>query len=261
MHNDVTGAQSVERAISLLRAVAEEGEGGAAAAALASRLALHRTTAHRLLKALAAEGLLERGEDGRFYLGAELVGLGLIASGRHGVLRHAADALGRLAAETGDTAFLSALSGFDSLCLKRQEGDFPIRTQVLWPGQRHPLGVGAGSLAMLSALPDERVAEIVEANAPRVAAAFPKYRPVALWDLVHRTRAEGFATNEGMIVSGSWAVGVAVRAADDAPIAAFSLSAIEPRMSPDRRRELARLLHAQAARVAQRLSQPSSHSR
>jgi DNA-binding IclR family transcriptional regulator len=252
MNRDVTGAQSLERAVALLRGVADGAESGAATAALASGLSLNRTTVHRLLNALVAEGLLERGGDGRYYLGAGLVGLGLIAQRRHGLLRYAADAVDRLAAETGDTAFLSGLSGYDSVCLKRQEGDFPIRTQVLWPGHRHPLGVGAGSLAMLAALPDERVAEVIEANAPRVEAAFPKYRAGDLRDLVRRTREEGFATNEGMIVSGSWAVGVAIPGAGDAPMGALSLSAIEPRVSPDRRRELGAILKSQAELVSRR---------
>lgn len=252
MNDQATGAQSAERALAVLKAVAEGGGAGATTAELAARTGLNRTTAHRLVGALAAQGFVERSAEGRVFLGAELVGLGMIAGARRTELAGAAEAVQRLSAQTGDTAFLSALSGYDAVCLQRQEGEFPIRTQVLWPGQRHPLGIGAGSLAMLAAFPDERVAEIVETNAPRIAAAYPRFAPDVLWGLVRRTRAEGHAVNEGMIVAGSWAVGVAILGRNGAPAGALSLSAIEPRMSPARRAELAALLRAQADRLALR---------
>jgi DNA-binding IclR family transcriptional regulator len=40
--------------------------------------------------------------------------------------------------------------------MHRHEGSFPIRTLVLDVGNRRPLGVGAGGLAILAAIGDEK---------------------------------------------------------------------------------------------------------
>ena len=64
----------------------------------------------------------------------------------------------RLAERTQDTVFLSARDRDEAVCLERVIGDYPIKTLTLSIGDRRPLGVGAGSLALLSALSD-RAAE------------------------------------------------------------------------------------------------------
>ena len=64
-----------------------------------------------------------------------------------------------LAAESGDSSFVSLRRGSYSVCLQREEGDFPIRTHVLQAGARHPLGVGAGAMAILAALTEAEAEE------------------------------------------------------------------------------------------------------
>jgi DNA-binding IclR family transcriptional regulator len=66
----------------------------------------------------------------------------------------------RIAEATGDTVFLTQRSGLDSVCVDRQEGTFPIKTFTLEIGMRRPLGVGTGSLAILSGLSEEEVKHV-----------------------------------------------------------------------------------------------------
>lgn len=78
------GTQSLERAIALLRAVADAGTGGARLADLMAGVGLSKATAHRLLMALAREGLVEQdGRSKRYHLGPDLVALGDLAALRH----------------------------------------------------------------------------------------------------------------------------------------------------------------------------------
>lgn len=78
------GTQSLERAISLLRTVATHGADGARLSDLMAQTGLSKPTAHRLLTALAREGLVEQdGETRRYHLGSELEVLGRIAGARH----------------------------------------------------------------------------------------------------------------------------------------------------------------------------------
>ena len=62
-----------------------------------------------------------------------------------------------------------------AVCVLREDGDYPLKTHVLLPGDRHPLGVGAGSLAILAALPDDEVDACLQANAALIARRYPHY--------------------------------------------------------------------------------------
>jgi hypothetical protein len=108
-----------------------------------------------MLKCLTAENLVSQDpQSRRYYLGPLVFELGITAGPRFNIRDLCADALDRVAAETGDTAFLIIRSGDDSLCVDRREGAFPIKTFTVDVGVRRPLGVGAGSLAILTALPE-----------------------------------------------------------------------------------------------------------
>ena len=82
--NAAGGTQSLERAIALLRAVADAETGGARLADLMTGVGLSKATAHRLLMALARDGLVEQDtRSKRYHLGPDLVALGDLAALRH----------------------------------------------------------------------------------------------------------------------------------------------------------------------------------
>jgi DNA-binding IclR family transcriptional regulator len=124
---------------------------------------------------------------------------------------------------------------------------------VLSAGQRHPLGAGAGSLALLAAMPDQDIKRVIEANAALCKRKYPRYTPEALLELVERTRNAGYALNEGWIVEDSWAVGVAIVDMHGQPVAALSISAISSRMAPARQQELAALLNTECRLLSEEL--------
>lgn len=250
------GHQGIDRTLALLRAVAAEGRGGARLAAVATRTGLSRSTAHRLLAHLVQSGLLEQDADAPYYhLGFEVYALGQRAAERHGLPRLARASLVRLEEQSEDTVYLSLRSGDDALCVARQEGRFPIKTLTLAVGDRRPLGVGAGSLALLAALPDAEVERVLAANAGRLR-QFPAFVPESLRALIGKTREEGYATNPGMVLPGMMAVGVPVLRRDGRPAGALSIAAIEGRMQPPRRAELVRWLAEEAEAIAARLETP-----
>ena len=78
------GTQSLERALALLRAVADHGADGARLSDLMSATSLSKATAHRLLTALARERFIDQDPSNRrYHLGPELDSLGRIAAERH----------------------------------------------------------------------------------------------------------------------------------------------------------------------------------
>ncbi|SFG62672.1 transcriptional regulator, IclR family [Palleronia marisminoris] len=249
-----SGAQSVDRALLLLRLVGPRGEDGASLVDLVTASGLEKPTVRRLLMALMRSRLIEQDPATRHYhLGEECYVLGALASPRHGLLEIAADAVARLARDSGDTAFVTMRRGSFAICLHRQEGSYPIRTHALTAGAQHPLGVGAGSLAMLAALPDAEVEAVLADISPHLPADYPDYAPHILRADIERTRARGHALNPGRIVAGSWGIGVALRRGDGTVAGALSLAAVESRMQPPREAELAALLAREAAEVETRL--------
>ena len=251
----VSGTQSVDRALALLQAVGHGGAQGMSLSDLIAQSGLGKPTVRRLMLALIRGGLVEQDSATRLYLlGEESYVLGTLATPRHGLLEIAADAVVRLAKASGDTAFVNMRRGSTAVCLHREEGTFPIRTHALETGAQHPLGIGAGSLSMLSALPDADIETLLADNADRLAADYPTYNAALLRSDVAATRARGFALNPGRIVGGSWGVGVALRRPDGSVAGALSIAAIDSRMQPPRDAELAALLTREAREIELRLA-------
>lgn len=256
------GAQSIDRAATLLLLVGRAGPFGARLSEIVEQCDLPKPTVRRMLLALVRAGLLDQDpETRRYYIGPEIYVLGTLASARFGIHPISLRSLVRLSQETGDTAFLSVPRGVYSICVHREEGPYPIRVHALHAGDRHPLGVGAGSLALLSALPDHEVEEVLIANAEVLADKYPHHPPSALRTLVQETRAKGYALNPGLLLPSSWAVGVPIRGADGRPIGALSIAAIESRLGEARQREIASLLKKEATWIEMRLSEVGAADR
>jgi DNA-binding IclR family transcriptional regulator len=208
----------------------------------------------RLLVALMRAGFVEQdGETRRYRLGAESYVLGTLAASRFSLHSAALDSLARLSIASEDTVFVSVRRDTYAVCLHREEGSFPIRTHVLKAGDRHPLGVGAGSLAILAALPDDEIDQVLASNAEIIAAAYPRFSTAVLKGLVQQTRDQGFAINPGLLMSGSWGIGVPVFDAKSEVAGALSIAAIEQRLGESRQYELSRLLQAEAALLQEKL--------
>lgn len=250
------GAQSIDRAATLLLLVGRAGSLGARLSDLVAETDLAKPTVRRMLVALVRAGLLDQSEETRrYHLGPELYVLGSLASERFGIHALALRSLVRLSQETGDTIFLSVPRDLYSICLHREEGTYPIRVHALQAGDRHPLGVGAASLALLAALPDEEIDEILAANATILTVRYPNHSVPVLRQLVEDTREKGYAINPGRLLSDSWGIGMAVRNKEGRPVGALSLAAIQSRLDDKRQCELLPLLKREVNEIEGRLVQ------
>ncbi|HCR98866.1 MULTISPECIES: IclR family transcriptional regulator [Halomonas] len=229
------GAQSVDRALGLLSLIARQAE-GSSLADLTRHSGLNKPTVRRLLLALINAGMVEQSPANHHYqLGPEAYLLGHRASEQHNLTRLATCNVARLAQRTEDAACLSIRRGHFSLCLYREDGVYPIRTHALVQGAYHPLGVGAGSLAMLAALPDAEITHVLDAQRPLLEQQYPQLAPEHMVNLVNETRLQGYAVNPGLVFADSWGIGIALRWPDGVLAGSLSLAAIESRMQEPRR--------------------------
>ena len=249
---EVAGAQTLRRGLSVLRLLTRVGPGGLRMGEIVRRLSLNKATTIRLTRTLVDEGfVLHHRASGRYRLGPEAFAVGLAAEPSYELQRIAAPALRALAAETGDTVFFSVLHGYESICLSREEGDFPIRNQLVKPGDRYPLGVGGGSCALLAAMADDEIADVLARNAALRAERFPRCTDEAVRALVRDTRERGYCVQPGLVIEDSWAVGAVVCDVNDRPVAAISVAAIRSRLGTARSAAIGnRLMQASQELVA-----------
>lgn len=252
MSSDARG-QLVTRIAALLRTVSSHEPEGVTTSEVARSTDLARPTVHRLLSSLADEGLVDRDPaSGRWALGPELYLLGSLASVRYDITDLAGDVLRDLARATGESVFLSARRGDETVCLAMEEGSFPLRSHVLHIGIRFPLGVASAGLAILAHMPDQEI-EAYLSRTDLTEGWGPDHARPALEKRIEATRLAGYAVNPALIVEGSWGMGAAVFDHRGAPTWALSLTGVESRFRPDRVPELGEALLDSAHRLTQLL--------
>lgn len=167
----------------------------------------------------------------RYRLGHFAYELGLVASTHFHLREQCAPYLGRISAETGDTAFLVVRSGADSFCLDRQSGSFPIQVLTVQVGKRRPLGIGGGGLALLSFMPHQDLPSVLDRIEPHLARYGGLTRRILL-RLVEEARVQGYARITDYAVAGVTSVGVPICDRTGAVVGAISVSSMTARMQP-----------------------------
>lgn len=245
-----SGTQTIQRAALLLRKLTSYNRTGLRLVDLAMAAELERPTAHRILQGLIAEEMVIQDRiTKRYHLGPAMYEMGLAAAPRYQLRDICQLHLESVAINTGDTAFLTVRSGFDAVCLDRKEGDFPIKAFVLDIGRHRPLGIGAGSLALLSALSDDEVHRIISANDQRHAYSRETVTVAQLKARIAETRKNGFARSAPIQVAGIKAIGVAILNASAAPVGAISVSAVSARLTGAREQEVLSILRHAVANI------------
>ncbi|PTU67710.1 IclR family transcriptional regulator [Chromobacterium sp. Panama] len=230
----VAGAQTVARAVNLLKHLARAGDQGLRLVDLADETQLARPTLHRLLKALCIQGLVTQERQSRRYrLGALVFELGLAAAHRFNLRELSIPVLETLSRRSGDTSFLFVRSGDDVVCINRVQGDFPIQTPALPLGSRQPLGVNAGGLALLSHLPTQEQEQLIKELAPRLE-AYGEMSINELRQYCRNTRERGYAWIANRAVPGIAAVGLPIFSANGIAIAAVTVASTQSRMTEAR---------------------------
>ncbi len=246
----VPGTQAIRRLVQVLKVLAEYQESGLRFVEVAALCGLQQPTAHRMLKALQAEQMVERDAASRRYrLGPLAFELGIAAAPQFNLLEMSAPSLRRLADISGDTAFLFIRRGNDAVCIDRVLGHYSIQTPVVTVGSRQPLGINAGGLAMLLALSASEVDAILASVASRLG-VYGNCDEADVRRLVARGRELGYASIGEMAVPGVTAIGLAVTTQFGSPAAALTLAATTSRMTPQRQAELLPALRAEVDALA-----------
>lgn len=142
------GAAAVDRALSLLAAF-RTGDDALTLAELSARTALYKSTALRLLASLEHARLVQRLDDGRYTLGAEVARLAGIYAASFSLDRVVPPVLRQLVAQTGESAAYHVRQGDARVCLYRVDSPQPVRDHIA-AGERLPLARGTGGRVLMA---------------------------------------------------------------------------------------------------------------
>ena len=239
----------MERAISALEHLARHPDAGVSSVAAA--IGVHKSTASRLLVALAGRDLVEPGAvRGHYRLGTGILRLAAAVGGRLDVSSQGAEVCAELARRVGETVNLAIRQGEVVVNIDQAEGGGTMAVDS-WVGRPTPLHATSSGKVLLAYAP-AAVRERVLADLSRYTAA-TLTDPQLLADQLEQALADGFATTVGELEEGLNAVAAPVRRADGSVVAALSVSGPAYRLPVEALPAAAVATVAAAAEISERM--------
>lgn len=203
---------NAERALEILLVLGEVGPEGLSLSEIARRIGGAKSAAHRSLAALLNKGFAEpTGRYGHYRLGPAIPMIAGRQERLEPQIQLVRPGMTEFARRTGFTVYLMVQAGVDAVCAEMVSRS-TRRQFTMGVGARVPMGVAAGSLALMSMLPEDTAAGIISANAERYR-RHPALRHVdaaLIADLVAQARARGYAINMGYYLPGEGGLGLPV---------------------------------------------------
>ncbi|MBI4273529.1 MAG: IclR family transcriptional regulator [Rhizobiales bacterium] len=230
---DRSSIQSVDRALTILNAIAESG-GETTLTEVSGRIGLNISTCHHLLATLMKWGYVAKAPGKRSYmLGARTVQLGLACLRQVDLPRRAQPYVERISAATGETVHLAVLQGDHLVTLLKREARHAVRVDTGAVGQSDAVHATATGKAMLAWLPEDEIRRLVTVQGmirftPTTITEFP-----ALIEELRLVRRNGFALDREEFLPGVICVGAAVRDHAGAVVGAISASTPTMRASDE----------------------------
>lgn len=220
---------------------------------LARRLGLGKSTVHRLLTTLAAEGLIEQDpRSGNYRLGIVMFELGEAVKVHMDLHAAGAPILAALREQTGESAQIGVLDGVDVVYVDRLESQRSLRL-FTETGRRVPVHCTSSGKVLLAWLdPGERDALLDAAPLTRLTRHTITDRDLLLADL-ERCRSRGWAEAVEEREPDVASVAGAVRGPDGRVVAAISVGAPLSRLGALQRRRYGPLVAEAGEAVSRRL--------
>jgi IclR family KDG regulon transcriptional repressor len=229
---------SVRNAARLLRAFSPT-DRDLGVSELAARLALPKSSVHRLLTALVAEGLIERiPASGRYRLGIRLYELGAMVSSHLDLHDAVGPPLDDLRSRTGETVHVSILDAGEVVYVERRESLHTLRIFRRIGHRNHAHCTSSGKVLLAWLPPEERRRVYAMHGLP------PHTRhtitdPDLLEEELARVRDRGYAENINESELGASSVAAPIRDVAGSVVAAISVAVPSARFSRDAMRRFA----------------------
>ncbi len=245
----LSGTQSIERALRILRELAARGAFGWRLSDLAARCEVDKGTVHRVLSCLVRERFVQqRAVDKHYFPGPMLYELSLSLPGYAAFQQACERRLAKFAVDTEAIAWLMLRSGNEYVCAVRK-GDLELRGLMVHVGTRRPLFTSVGGVAILQTLSSLEAEDILQDNVQQEIAQRGDGRLEALRKMRERSQRHGFGVNLGDVAAGVHAFALPVCGGNGRAVAAVCLTGLPEQFGEARIPELRKALSVIAAGV------------
>jgi IclR family KDG regulon transcriptional repressor len=201
---------------------------------IATKTEINKSTAHRFLSHLEAEGYLFRDQGGTYMLGARLARLGAGVGFQAMLCRICRPILENLRSVSDETVNLAVLDGAQIVYLDvlESQNTFRLASPV---GMRRPALCTSLGKAIIANLDDLRQKEeILSSNDAATSKARKASSITKLRKEIAQICEQGYSLDDEESVAGARCVGAAVFGADDRVVAGISISAPVVRLTRER---------------------------
>lgn len=240
-------SSTVAKALTLLDQFSED-EPELGLSELARRSKIDKASVHRMLSVMADAGLVEQRGDARLYrLGAGVLRLARVREKCFPVTSIIQTAIGDLAAETGETAHASLISGRSLATICTHESNRSSRVSLV-AGEVLPFHSTASGLAALAfsspAFGDRILSVPMEAKTDRTITD-----PATLLDRLEDVRRWGFSESDQTNEDDVYGIAVPVFDSDGLAVGAIAVATPAHRMTDELRARIIRVLLREGERV------------
>lgn len=244
--------QVLDRAFTILDLLAVSAR-GQSLAQLTHRLALNKSTCHRLLKILERHRFAEKDvATAKFRLGPRILELGAQAAAQMDVVQEAIPFLERLSQETRETARLGVLQELEVVSIATADGHHALQMSPT-VGRRSPVYCSSLGKAMLAFLPEEKCRMMLSRCQLRSFTPNTITRRSDLRMELARIRKRGYAVDQEELEPGLSCLGAPVWDYSCKVVAAISIAGAAHRFGREQVPELAQFVMKAAADLSRRL--------
>lgn len=220
---------------------------------ISETLGVSLPTSYRYLKTLSDAGLLRRGTDAQFTLGARIVVLDYLIRQADPVLQCGIPFMKELVVQTGLDCVVSSLLGEQLLDTHREYGSMPVHLSY---GRGHPRPLfqgGAPNKVVLAGLPTPQLHRLFDAHLQEIATAglptdWPSFRRY-----FSQIRKNGFYVSKGELEANLAGIAVPLQQADGSVIGALTLVTTVQRMAVIDQTRVIPLIQRAAREISARL--------
>jgi DNA-binding IclR family transcriptional regulator len=222
---------AVERALNMLEAVAQAGE-GLSNAEISRKLNIPKSSASYILRTLEAQGYLARdAESGKYNVGLKILSLSRGALGGMDVRGVALPVMRRLMQQTSLTCHLAVLDGCEAVYIEKVEPEGFIRMDT-WVGRRMRVHATSVGKAIVAHIPHQQLEQILqkagmERRTPKTITTVPR-----LLKELEKVQAQGYAVDDEENNLGARCVAAPIFDEHGAILASVGLSGTAHQVSP-----------------------------
>src|SRR5437868_2059297 len=227
------GVQSVDRALQIMEALAEDDE-GYRLTDLAIRIGLPPSTAHRLLTTLENRRFVQFDrEESKWHIGAQSFVVGSTFTRRRNCAAQALPYLRKLRDQTRETANLAVVDDESIIVVSRIESREIMRSLTKVGGRVAMIASGLGK-AVLATYSNEDVSAIIHHHGMPRLTEKSIVRPGDLFKELEKVRRQGYAIDDEEACMGLRCIAAVVYNDCAEPLAAISVSGMTSRLTDER---------------------------